>query len=128
MITSSPYKDELEKSSISTPKKAGTKRQVFSKSKAKKTTDKKRNQAKDNEVSDYEDGSHEFVPDDEDMDIDEIGQLVPDDHDAACLFCDGRFSDDQRGELWIQCFMCNQWAHEQCSGAEKDAYICDFCQ
>ncbi|CAH2015458.1 unnamed protein product [Acanthoscelides obtectus] len=127
VITSSPYKDELEKSCTNTPKKASTKRQVFLKSKAKKTTNKKRQQAKDNKVNDSEDESHEFVPDDEDMDIDEIGKSVPDDCDTACLFCDGCFSDDQRGELWIQCFMCNQWAHEQCSGAEKDAYICDFC-
>ncbi|KAK4874660.1 hypothetical protein RN001_014020 [Aquatica leii] len=69
-----------------------------------------------------------FLPTDDDMDIDNIGQIVPEDKDAICLFCDDRFSVDHRGELWVCCLMCNMWAHEQCSGTEKDNYVCDFCR
>ncbi|CAH1953904.1 unnamed protein product [Acanthoscelides obtectus] len=80
------------------------------------------------EKSDDESDKQAFVPDDEDMDVDEIGQSVCDDKDAVCLFCDERFSENQIGELWVRCIMCNLWAHEQCSGAEKDDYVCDFCR
>lgn len=103
VITSSPYKNDLEQS-LSTPKKPPPKRKVFPKPKPT------------------------FVPADDEVDIDDIGQIVPDDKDAACLFCDGRFSEDHRGELWVRCLMCNMWAHEQCSGAEKGNYVCDFCK
>ncbi|KAK9674985.1 hypothetical protein QE152_g40731 [Popillia japonica] len=48
--------------------------------------------------------------------------------DASCMFCDRKFSEDSKGELWIMCIMCSQWAHVDCSGAEKDIYVCDFCQ
>lgn len=47
--------------------------------------------------------------------------------DAICLFCEERFSTDTRGEIWVMCAMCNCWAHDECAGAEKDTYICDFC-
>lgn len=56
------------------------------------------------------------------------GQSKPDDDDAACIFCDGCFSNDTRGELWIMCYMCHMWAHNDCAGAEKEPYICDYCK
>lgn len=61
-----------------------------------------------------------------DLDI-PAGQSTEDD-DAVCMFCEGRFSNDTRGEHWIMCFMCSMWAHNECAGAEKDNYICDFCK
>ncbi|CAH1979310.1 unnamed protein product [Acanthoscelides obtectus] len=72
--------------------------------------------------------NEEFLPADKDLDTDEIGQFTPDDNDATCIFCDHRFSEDNTGELWVRCIMCRLWAHEQCSGAEKDDYVCDFCR
>lgn len=62
-----------------------------------------------------------------DLDI-PASQSKPEDDDAVCMFCEGRFSNDTRGELWIMCFMCSMWAHNECAGAEKDNYICDFCK
>lgn len=50
------------------------------------------------------------------------------DDDATCMFCDIKFSSDTRGELWVQCVMCSLWGHVDCAGAEKDIWICDYCQ
>lgn len=58
-----------------------------------------------------------------------VGKTKPgDDEDTACMFCEGKFSDDTAGELWIRCFMCCMWAHSDCAGAEKEEYMCDFCK
>lgn len=48
-------------------------------------------------------------------------------NEAVCMFCDGNFSDDHRGQIWVQCILCHSWAHEDCSGAVNDHYVCDFC-
>lgn len=57
-----------------------------------------------------------------------VGELQPDKDDALCIFCEGKFSDDVRGELWVKCLMCSLWAHNECAGAEKEDYVCDFCR
>ncbi|CAH1966959.1 unnamed protein product [Acanthoscelides obtectus] len=56
---------------------------------------------------------------------DELTQetTVDPDEDAICGYCDGKFSEDQRGEIWIQCILCLQWFHEQCSG-HTEANLC----
>ncbi|GFT95957.1 hypothetical protein TNCV_312721 [Trichonephila clavipes] len=41
--------------------------------------------------------------------------------------CNGKLSENQRGEIWIPCFNCFLWAHPDSSGAEKD-YIGDLCK
>ena len=30
---------------------------------------------------------------------------------AECTFCKGKFSEDEREEIWIKCFSCSLWAH-----------------
>ncbi|GBM28756.1 hypothetical protein AVEN_177972-1 [Araneus ventricosus] len=30
----------------------------------------------------------------------------PDSSEATCIFCDGKFSEDTRGEVWVKCVMC----------------------
>ena len=57
-----------------------------------------------------------------------IGVENPGDEEGACLFCGGPFSADNRGELWVQCLICEMWAHNDCAGCEKDVYVCDFCK
>lgn len=126
VITSSPYKNDLEQS-LSTPKKPPPKRKLFPN--PRREASKKQKKCDDSDSDqDSNAESEPFVPADEDIDIDDVGQIVPDDKDATCLFCDGRFSEDRRGELWVCCLMCNMWAHDLCSGAEKDNYVCDFCK
>ncbi|KAF5286903.1 hypothetical protein FQA39_LY00436 [Lamprigera yunnana] len=67
------------------------------------------------------------IHDNNDLDF-PVGQTKPKDEDVVCMFCDGKFPEDSAGELWIMCFVCNMWAHGDCTGAEKDEYICDFCK
>ncbi|KAJ8971416.1 hypothetical protein NQ317_018151 [Molorchus minor] len=38
------------------------------------------------------------------------------------VFCDGKFFEVIRGELWVQCIMCEMWAHCDCADCEKDDY------
>ena len=37
--------------------------------------------------------------------------------DAKCIFGDGKFSEDERGEIWIKCFSCSLWGHPDFTGA-----------
>ncbi|KAF5276845.1 hypothetical protein FQA39_LY06397 [Lamprigera yunnana] len=121
VITLSPYKNDLEQS-LSTPTKPPLKRKVFRKPQPTRGTSKKQKKSDADSDEDSNAANESIVPADDDTDIDDIGQIVPDDKDATCLFCDGRFSEDHREELWVRCLMCNMWAHEHCSGAEKDNY------
>ncbi|KAJ8888356.1 hypothetical protein PR048_007846 [Dryococelus australis] len=58
-----------------------------------------------------------------------VGGEAPDKEDALCMFCEGVFPDDYRGELWVRCEMCDQWAHSECAGAERgSSYMCNFCR
>lgn len=52
----------------------------------------------------------------------------PEQEDASCLFCKGLFSEDTNGEDWVQCATCQEWAHTECAGWERDVYLCDFCK
>lgn len=52
----------------------------------------------------------------------------PGDDNTACIFCDGLFSDEVRGEVWIRCYKYGDWAHSECAAMEKDVFICDFCK
>lgn len=44
-----------------------------------------------------------------------------------CMFCNKTY--ERNGEIWIQCFNCNEWAHEECAeiGTGK-YYYCDSCK
>ncbi|KAF5299253.1 hypothetical protein FQA39_LY02426 [Lamprigera yunnana] len=101
--------------SLSTPKKPPLKRKVFPKPQPTMGASKKQKKSDADSDEDSNAANESFLPADDDMDIDDIDQIVPDNKDATCLFCDGRFLEDHRGELWVRCLMCNMWAHEQCS-------------
>ncbi|XP_063216887.1 uncharacterized protein LOC134527855 isoform X1 [Bacillus rossius redtenbacheri] len=65
---------------------------------------------------------------DKSSELDFIPTSTPDSGDAECIFCQGMFSQDSRGEVWVRCLSCSLWAHNDCAGAEKMDYICDFCK
>ena len=46
---------------------------------------------------------------------------------AECLYCNERFSDSLPGEIWIQCSQCKEWAHQDCSGHEVGDFECEMC-
>ena len=46
---------------------------------------------------------------------------------AECLYCNEKFSDSLPGEIWIQCSQCKEWAHQDCSGHEVGDFECEMC-
>lgn len=138
VLTSSPYKLELEESLMKGKKKEmdpktnnmlkeALKPNKDPKKITKETTTKKRKppiktrgnsiseDSSDFSVKDSSDGEESFIPD----------PTVQE--NAACLYCDSLYSQDCNGELWIQCVSCSRWAHEDCAGVEKDIFLCEFC-
>jgi hypothetical protein len=53
---------------------------------------------------------------------------APTSDDAKSIFCERFYSQNCKGEEWVQCISCEDWAHTECAGAEKDIYVCDYCK
>ncbi|XP_046677318.1 uncharacterized protein LOC124365384 [Homalodisca vitripennis] len=133
LVTSSPYKNALleaaEKKKLTDAKKEESekrkKEKIQSATKTKNTVKSVKRKIfgdKDSDESDCSVNSGESV-----LEM-PVGVDNPGDEHTPCMFCEGLYSADHRGELWIQCMMCEMWAHNDCAGAEKDVYVCDFCR
>ncbi|GBM69656.1 hypothetical protein AVEN_124440-1 [Araneus ventricosus] len=107
LITRSPYKDQLTKS-------------------LEKSAPKKTSLSVPGDSSDYYDPP--LVKSDDDINLDINDEDKPDSRKATCIFCDGKFSEDTRGEVWVKCVVCQMLAHLDCAGAETASYVCDFCK
>ena len=46
---------------------------------------------------------------------------------TPCLYCSEVYSQSKAGEGWVKCGECDAWAHQECAGYERGAFICDFC-
>lgn len=154
IITSSPYKADLqaEIAKKALPGKIQTNKDI--KAKGKKTGTKKKKVEAENKKSlqkeckklkpcsqakkqlDF-DMHKESTSEEEDhlslKSVSSTGLVVgpgqtPDESDVTCMFCNEQWSKSVRGEQWIKCLMCQCWAHVDCTSAEKDDYVCDFCQ
>lgn len=152
VITSSPYKNDLIESLESKNKKSENQRRrnvsqapsastptgVVCKSKMSRSKIVKKRRLVFESVKPVKpDANHVFGKADEppsedssseDIDERQTKSVTPDGTDAECLFCESLFSEDHSGEVWVQCVMCNHWAHSLCAGADKDLYVCDFCR
>jgi transposase-like protein len=110
LLTSSPYKAQLELNVNS-----GSKKKV---SKCKRSQDKiKKNGRKAKQSSQAKVAKHSCKK-----------QRYED--DAACLYCNERWSDSVEGE-WVKCQgVCGDWAHAFCAGVGKKdkQFICERCQ
>ncbi|XP_072380823.1 uncharacterized protein [Diabrotica undecimpunctata] len=131
MITSTPYKDELERSVAEQERKKSLKEkkpkisnelnQVNRKKTPRQKKQKKKIESSSSDTS--HPGDDLILDDDSDMDVDD------EDGDTECMFCDSLYSEDTHGEKWIRCIKCFKWCHEMCANADKKkTYICDFCQ
>jgi hypothetical protein len=47
--------------------------------------------------------------------------------DADCVFCAGRFSEDQNVEDWTRCAKCCRWTHTRFAGMEEN-FVCNHCR
>lgn len=48
--------------------------------------------------------------------------------DCACRYCNDLFSRSKSKETWLQCQLCQKWAHADCADARKKKFICDLCK
>ncbi|CAH1985423.1 unnamed protein product [Acanthoscelides obtectus] len=114
VITDTPYKEELSKSLEKSAANMSKKKLLFNdfdgskKKSSNKMTKRPKISSKPESESSDSDGD---LPDDSSSDIERPNGHYPDDEDASCLFCNGMFSEDTRGEVWVKCFQCFMWAH-----------------
>lgn len=55
-------------------------------------------------------------------------KVNPDDGETPCLLCSDTFRNSRPGEKWVQCNICESWAHALCSDYTSGVYICDICR
>lgn len=50
--------------------------------------------------------------------------------DCPCLYCNDLFSRSKSKEAWLQCQLCQKWAHADCAGVPRKAkiFICEICK
>lgn len=128
VITSSPYKEELLLSTANKnkPNVKAVKGKISSQSNEKMLSKKSQKNKRQQPIDESEDET-QFTSADENLNIDDmLEQKKLDVSDGDCLFCNREFSEDRKGELWIQCLICNLWYHVDCTGADKNNYVCDF--
>lgn len=132
VITSSPYKNDLESSAAKKKKKIDATSKYAKKTilpKKRRVQNKKSVQRKPNikcirqkrlsirsSSDDTDDEVIEFA-DDDDTDDDDL--------DDTCALCNGNYYDKTGPKVdWIQCIRCKKWVHETCT---SNPDICDNC-
>ncbi|XP_047026166.1 MFS-type transporter clz9-like [Helicoverpa zea] len=131
IISSSPYKKDLENAQLKKSDKENRLHKENNKGKSKKKITKKtkKKNVTDSDSSDPDPGvisGNNTDSSDGAATRDETA--VPTDEDAECFYCNGKYSEDKRGEEWLQCLMCELWVHGACGGYESGVYICDYCK
>ncbi|XP_065639634.1 uncharacterized protein LOC136072355 [Hydra vulgaris] len=48
------------------------------------------------------------------------------DEEYLCIYCFESFSNSRSREQWIQCQVCQKWAHEECTQGLQQ-FICELC-
>ncbi|XP_030757332.1 uncharacterized protein LOC115883165 [Sitophilus oryzae] len=120
ILTSTPYKEELEAAAaakkVSQKMKEGVKRKIIgkeNKSKASNIKKVKRNPSKKVSIKKV----------DSDSSSDETS-------DVECLYCCEYWSKSVEG--WIACSACHKWAHNACAGVDSEddefVLVCEQCQ
>lgn len=117
LLTSSPYKNELQES-LKKKQDQTMDKTKKGKGKGKKTKVK----SKEVHMSSSEEENEPLYADSSDESPNRSNFS-----DAKCFYCESLYSMDNRGESWIQCLCCKLWAHEECSGIETDLFFCEFC-
>lgn len=130
IISSSPYKKDLENAQFKKSGKAKTAQKKNVKGKGKKNVTKNTNERNitESESSDSNPAVYGNYTDSSDDIAMRNESAVPTDEDAECFFCNGKYSEDKRGEEWVKCLICEMWVHGDCGGYESGIYICDYCK
>jgi hypothetical protein len=121
ILTSTPYKEELEKSLVQKNRKSNA-----DKMKTNRTTFKNKNAANNSSSKGKKQESN----------VTKVrvsrtqSSSSESDVDVECLFCGNNYSKDHCGEGWIMCCRCGKWAHDECACVESDdddEFTCDIC-
>lgn len=136
IITSSPYKLELEQEENDRmekqQKKGGAlKRKIYKVTgKDKPAKDKKKSKVTKKEPKVIEKGQKIIKKKQINREPMTSDEEDSEGNDEACLFCNGLYAESKSKEGWIQCLQCKRWAHEACSNADEEdqSFICDFCE
>ncbi|GFV50744.1 hypothetical protein TNCV_2214051 [Trichonephila clavipes] len=59
---------------------------------------------------------YSMIPDTFHFDVSHVIDSIPsteesEKKDTECIYCNGKFPEDQHWKIWIQCFSCLLWAH-----------------
>lgn len=78
--------------------------------------------------SSSEEGAEDYSESDREDEVINAKPSKKDDPNAVCIFCCESHSSDRAGEEWVQCCICENWAHSACTDCETDFYACDYCK
>lgn len=120
VLTSSPYKRDLETAKAEKEEKEKQKKVTL---KVKRENNQKNLQKKKVKCKGKKDSAmakRALFEDSGDSDA----------SDVDCLYCGDYFSKSKGNEGWIRCSGCLLWAHEACAGCEEedDEFICEICK
>jgi DDE superfamily endonuclease/helix-turn-helix, Psq domain len=114
ILTSTPYKDELENSlKMKSPAQMNLKK-IRSNTKIQSLNEKQPKKV-------LKGKGKENMP---------VQSSDSEEDDTECFYCNKKYSTDIHGEGWIRCCSCKKWAHDACAGADDDddIFICDHCK
>lgn len=120
IATDSPFKSELEKKNQEEEEKIAKKKRRLELKQERacksKTTKNTKNKTKKNDTT--KDKTAKIKASER--------KLESKENDYFCALCGEKYVDPPT-EDWIQCSLCNNWWHEQCTSYQKGPFICDIC-
>lgn len=113
ILTSTPYKEELEESLLEKSSRSVKVKKV--KRNLKQIDGPKKTSVKEKKTKEREN---------------RLTKSSSEEEDAACLYCKNFYSKSTEG--WVACSLCHQWAHNSCAGIDSDddetVFSCEHCQ
>lgn len=133
VLTESPYLQSIREKEIEKKQEQQRKlnRNVVKRKLVEKGSEKKENK-KPQEPLRKSKRSCESLTLIEDEDSEEEDPYCESDNeeDCPCLYCNDLFSRSKSKELWLQCQLCQKWAHGECAGVPRKTkvYVCELCK
>ncbi|KAG5899283.1 hypothetical protein JTB14_012284 [Gonioctena quinquepunctata] len=138
IITSSPYKNELESELKEKEEKLESRKkrlQKISEVKRNLTTPSAKGKSRLTSTSNAAKEKSKLILSQnmkrpQQQESSSESELSDNDDDPECILCGETYLCFHKDDGWIQCSKCKKWAHEACAGVDEndaDFYICDCC-
>lgn len=128
IITSSPYKQELE---VNAQRKKDAEQKKLEKIETKKRRDelnKQKNTTKAHNKNSKK--NNRTAKTGKRRRVSSSGDESEEGGDTPCMYCEEIYSVSIEG--WISCSLCGRWSHNSCAGIDDDddeaIHVCEFCQ